>query len=105
MNIEDKSLKKELIYFKEDILKDLRLEMYKLINKIEIQKYNEEIRFYFEAKSFLHNMIRIIVGVLLEVGRKKITNKDVENILKNQKRPDKCETAPACGLYFLETIY
>ena len=77
----------------------------KTINKIEIQKYNEEIRFYFEAKSFLHNMIRIIVGVLLEVGRKKITNKDVENILKNQKRSDKCETAPACGLYFLETIY
>ena len=38
MNIEDKSLKKELIYFKEDILKDLRLEMSKLINKIEIQK-------------------------------------------------------------------
>ena len=77
----------------------------KTINKIEIKKVDNEIRFYFEAKSFLHNMIRIIVGVLLEVGRGKITINDVKNILKSKQRSDKCETAPACGLYFLETEY
>ena len=38
MNIEDNIIKKELIYFKEDVLKDIRLEMSKLINKIDSQK-------------------------------------------------------------------
>ena len=77
----------------------------KTINKIKKKKNGDEIQFYFEAKSFLHNMIRIIVGVLLEVGRGKIDNNNVDWILKSKKRPDKCQTAPACGLYFLETIY
>ena len=77
----------------------------KTINKIQIIKQGEEIHFIFEAKSFLHNMIRIMVGVFLEVGRGKITKEDVLEILKSKKRSDKCETAPACGLYFLETTY
>ena len=39
MNLEEnKNLQNELIYFKEDILKDLRFEMSKLTSKIEIQK-------------------------------------------------------------------
>ena len=50
-------------------------------------------------------MIRIMVGVLLNVGREKISLKEVESILKSKKRPDNCDTAPACGLYFLETEY
>ena len=77
----------------------------KTLNKIQIIKKNEEIHFIFEAKSFLHNMIRIMVGVFLEVGRGKITKEDVISIINSKKRSDKCTTAPACGLYFLETIY
>ena len=38
MNIEDKSLKNELIYFKEEVLKDLRLELSKFNTKMESQK-------------------------------------------------------------------
>ncbi len=75
------------------------------INFIKIEKVGEEIHFLFEAKSFLHNMIRIMVGVLLNVGRGKISLEDVELILKNKRRPDNCDTSPACGLYFLETEY
>ena len=77
----------------------------KTIKKIKIERYNDEIHFYYEAKSFLHNMIRILTGIFLEVGRGKITQQDVLNILNSKRRSDKCETAPACGLYFLETEY
>ena len=77
----------------------------KTINKIEIANNGDEIIFYFEAKSFLHNMIRILVGTLLAVGRGKISKEDVINMMNNKKRLDICETAPACGLYFLETKY
>ena len=77
----------------------------KTIMSIEIWKEGEQILFKYEAKSFLHNMIRIITGILLEVGRGRLQPDDVLIILNAKKRPDKCETAPACGLYFLETKY
>ena len=76
----------------------------KTIMKIDIIKKNEEINLIFEAKSFLHNMIRIISGVLLEIGRSKIDIKDMENFLKSKKRCP-CETLPAYGLYFTEIKY
>jgi len=77
----------------------------KTINKITIDRIGEEIHFYFEAKSFLHNMIRIMVGLLLEVGRGRIDKQGVEKILQQKRRSSKYTTAPACGLYFLETKY
>ena len=77
----------------------------KTIMSIEIWREGEQVLFKYEAKSFLHNMIRIMTGVLLEVGRGRLQPEDVLTILAAKKRPDKCETAPACGLYFLETKY
>ena len=82
-----------------------KINPYRTINSIKVEKVGEEVRFLFEAKSFLHNMIRIMVGVLLNVGRGKISLEEVERILRGKKRPDNCNTAPACGLYFLETEY
>ena len=77
----------------------------KTINDITITTNGDEVWFYYSAKSFLHNMIRILTGILLEVGRGKIDGEEVWKIIESKKRPDYCETAPACGLYFLETIY
>ena len=80
----------------------------KTINRISIYKnpfFENEIDFEFEAKSFLHNMIRIIVGILLEIGRCKLTKDDLINILLQKRRSDKVETAPACGLYFKNVEY
>ena len=77
----------------------------KTINDIKILRVDNEIHFYYEAKSFLHNMIRILTGVLLEVGRSKIDVSDVKKILEQKHRPSNCQTAPACGLYFLKTLY
>lgn len=80
---------------------------FKTIDKIKIikQKHSNEVHFVFEAKSFLHNMIRIISGLLVDIGRGKINEKDVLNILKQKKRSNLTQTLPACGLYFLEVKY
>ena len=48
---------------------------------------------------------RILVGSLLAVGRGKIKKDALIEMIENKKRLDICETAPACGLYFLETKY
>lgn len=47
---------------------------------------------------FLYNMVRIIAGTLMEVGRGKIAPDDVKNILESCDRTKAGPTAPACGL-------
>jgi tRNA pseudouridine38-40 synthase len=52
---------------------------------------------------FMHNMVRIIVGALLDVGRGKLGEGTVTRALRGGSRTDLGMTAPAHGLY-LESI-
>jgi tRNA pseudouridine38-40 synthase len=54
---------------------------------------------------FLYNMVRIIVGTLIEVGRGKRDVYDVPNILESKDRSKAGITAPAHGLYLVEVFY
>ena len=74
------------------------------IYHIEIIKNGEFIEIVFEGKSFLKNMIRIIVGTLVFVGMGRIKSKDVEKIIAGRKRSLAGPTAPPQGL-FLEKVY
>ena len=56
------------------------------------------------ADGFLYNMVRKIVGALLEAGRGATTNAEIERILL-QKDGGRFAPAPACGLYLLEVSY
>ena len=56
------------------------------------------------ANRFLHNMIRIIVGTLIDVGRGKMTLEQLAEVLESQDRDNAGATAPAKGLT-LETVY
>ncbi len=53
------------------------------------------------GNGFLYNMVRIIAGTLVEIGKGK--NYDMELLLREGKREDTGHTAPACGL-FLEKV-
>ena len=50
------------------------------------------------GKGFLKQMVRIIVGTLVEVGRGRLTIADIKNLLSAGKRADAGMTAPAHGL-------
>ncbi|MBX3273261.1 MAG: tRNA pseudouridine(38-40) synthase TruA [Sandaracinaceae bacterium] len=52
--------------------------------------------------AFLHNMMRIIAGTLVEVGRGRRTARDVAASLASGARADAGETAPPGGLYLVE---
>lgn len=54
---------------------------------------------------FLYNMVRIIVGTLIEVGLGKIEPLEVLNILESMDRKKAGSTAPACGLCLDEVYY
>jgi tRNA pseudouridine38-40 synthase len=57
------------------------------------------------ADGFLYNMVRSIVGTLVNVGRGKWTADDVTRILNAQLRAKAGSTAPACGLYLVDVAY
>ena len=75
------------------------------IDNIEIKKLGDEIHIEISAKSFLHHMVRNIVGTLTWVGIGKIKAEKMKEILEDKKRTSSGPNAPACGLYFLEVIF
>lgn len=59
--------------------------------------------FTIEADRFLRNMVRAIVGTLLEAGSGKIGDEDFRKIIEGKNRSDAGMSVPACGL-FLERV-
>lgn len=57
------------------------------------------------ADGFLYNMVRTIVGTLINVGRHTWSVTDVVRILHAQSRSAAGATAPACGLYLVDVDY
>ncbi|ASB50753.1 tRNA pseudouridine(38-40) synthase TruA [Alkalitalea saponilacus] len=61
--------------------------------------------FNIQADRFLRNMVRAIVGTLLDVGRGKITPDDFRKIIESKNRGKAGTSAPAEGLYLVDVIY
>ena len=75
----------------------------KTLDKIEITQNGDEIIFEFSARSFLHHMVRNIVGTLIEIGLGKPY--DIDEILNAKNRSAAGSTAPSDGLYFMRADY
>ncbi len=62
--------------------------------------------FHFGCRSFLHNMVRMLVGAALEVGRKRLDLQKLETILQTGARAGvRFPTAPAHGLCLMSVRY
>ena len=77
----------------------------KTLSKLQIIKESEEIRFYLSAPSFLHHMVRNIIGSLVLVGIKKWPPQYIKEILQKKDRSAAGPTAPAEGLYLIGVDY
>lgn len=75
------------------------------IMNIRISRENNYIYIDFEGDGFLHNMIRIITGTLVRVGKEEISPKDVKNILEAKNRSIAGPIAEAKGLCLLDVRY
>ncbi|MEW8957023.1 tRNA pseudouridine(38-40) synthase TruA, partial [Clostridium sp.] len=75
------------------------------INYINISENNNIIEVEVNGNSFLWNMVRIIVGTLLEVGSGKLKPEDVKKILDEKKRAEAGPIAQAKGLFLKEINY
>lgn len=63
------------------------------------------VRLEIEASGFLKQMVRTIVGTLVEVGKGKITPDEFQKILEAKDRKKAGPTAPAHGLFLKEVKY
>ena len=76
----------------------------KTITKAYLNKKGNMIFFTIEGSGFLHNMVRIIVGTLVDIGRGKLNSTSIPNIIFSRNRKAAGHTAPPQGLY-LEKVY
>ena len=65
----------------------------------------EEIWFEFSGNGFLYNQIRIMVGVLLEIGNGVRPVDDIKRLFEVKDRQQAQFTAPAQGLYLMDVKY
>lgn len=63
------------------------------------------LTFHISANRFLRNMVRSIVGTLLEVGEGKKTISEFEQIINSQNRSKAGLSVPAKGLFLTEIVY
>lgn len=75
------------------------------VNKVEISKQDELIEITVEGTGFLYNMVRIIAGTLIEVGKNKKTPLQVKEIIEGKIRKEAGMTADAKGLTMDEVFY
>ena len=69
------------------------------------QKNESELVLFIQANRFLRNMVRAIVGTLIEVGLEKISISDFEGILASRDRSQAGYSVPAHGLYLEKVNY
>ena len=84
--------------------KNMKKSTVRFIKSFEISQTENEIVFTVTGNGFLHHMVRIMVGTLLEVGR---GARKVESIpdLFAANRADAGQLVPSCGLCLMEVVY
>jgi tRNA pseudouridine38-40 synthase len=77
----------------------------KTLQRIDISRRGAYLRFDFEANSFLHHMIRNIMGCLIAVGQRKQSPGWLREVLLALDRNAAAPTFSPDGLYFLGPRY
>lgn len=74
------------------------------ISEFRVERIGNEVQFTVTGNGFLHHMVRIMVGTLLEIGR---GEREADSIvaLFGAPRSEAGELIPACGLCLMEVIY
>jgi tRNA pseudouridine38-40 synthase len=69
------------------------------------QQKENELTFYITANRFLRNMVRAIVGTLIEVGLGRVSKEDFRIIIESKNRGNAGSSVPAKGLFLTKIKY
>ena len=84
--------------------KKMKKSTVRTIKSFTVERMGEEIRFTVTGNGFLHNMVRILVGTLVEVGRGERTAESIPALF-GAKREEAGFLAPGKGLCLMEVRY
>lgn len=73
--------------------------------RAEWEQNGTELKFTISANRFLRNMVRAIVGTMVEVGSGKIQPEDVRKVIENKDRNSAGTSAPAHALFLVDVGY
>lgn len=73
--------------------------------EVSCHEHNEMIVFILRGNGFLYNMVRIIVGALIDVGKGKLTPNDIAEIMRKKDRSCAGKTMPPQGLFLWKVRY
>ena len=83
----------------------MRKSTVRTVDSITIERRRDRVIFTFHGNGFLQNMVRIMVGTLLEVGRGFWKPEQVREILDSRDRKQAGPTAPPEGLCLMKVDY
>ena len=83
----------------------MRKSTVRLVDSITVERRKDRVVFTLHGTGFLQNMVRIIVGTLLEVGRGYWPPEQVQAILEAKDRKQAGPTAPPEGLCLMKVDY
>jgi len=66
---------------------------------------DDRLVFNISANRFLRNMVRAIVGTLIEIGNGKKTIESIHSTIESKNRSVAGTSVPACGLYLSQVVY
>lgn len=66
---------------------------------------NDKLTFIITADRFLRNMVRAIVGTMVNIGLGKLNPNELHNIIKSKNRGNAGFSVPANGLYLVDIKY
>ncbi|MCI7769758.1 MAG: tRNA pseudouridine(38-40) synthase TruA, partial [Christensenellaceae bacterium] len=75
------------------------------VSRVELVRGADELEIRVTGNGFLYNMVRIIAGTLVDVGKGKIRADDIPDIIKSGDRTRAGKTLPAKGLTLLSVVY
>lgn len=85
--------------------KKIKKSTVRTVDKIDIVRKGAYLYLTFHGNGFLHHMVRILTGTLLEVGRGKRTPESMVELLEAKNRAQAGVTAPAQGLCMMKVDY
>lgn len=75
------------------------------IDSVQIARQGSRITIDVIGGGFLKNMVRVMVGTLVDVGKGRFTPMDIDRLLLGGDRRESGSTAPACGLCLIQVVY
>jgi tRNA pseudouridine38-40 synthase len=77
----------------------------RILRRLEVDRQGALLTFDVEATAFLKNMVRILVGTMVDVGRGLLPPDAVSRMLETGNRAAGGMTAPPQGLTLLRVLY